>query len=436
MGALSRRNVLSGGAVAAATALGVTACADGSGSARGSAGDGKPGGATVSARPGSADGSAGPSSAGAVPIGDGSTSDTGPQPHQPVAERLKPGQRPPQFVIFSWDGAGEDSKKLFSHFRQVAQETKATMSFFLSGIYLLPESKKDVYLPPGHQPGASDIGYLADDHIRMTLQQVGAAWLEGHEIGTHFNGHFCSPSNGVGTWNSAQWRSELEQAVGFVTKWRTNTGFHDLPALPFDYHKELIGGRTPCLLGRDAMLPAAKSMGWKYDASSPGGNQVWPGFYKGLWEFPLQSIPFPGHSFQVLSMDYNMLANQSNASVNGDPAKRPGWQQQSYGAYMAGFNRAYTTNRAPYFIGNHFESWNGGIYMRSVEAALREIASKPDVRLVSFRQLVQWLEAQDPAVLAKLRTLDVGQTPTSWADYTTPAAARSSASAKPSPSHA
>src|SRR5690348_18249544 len=104
MGALSRRNVLSGGAVAAATALGGTACADGSGSARGSAGDGKAGGATVSARPGSADGSAAPSSAGAVPIGDGSTSDTGPQPHQPVAERLKPGQRPPQFVIFSWDG--------------------------------------------------------------------------------------------------------------------------------------------------------------------------------------------------------------------------------------------------------------------------------------------------------------------------------------------
>src|SRR5690349_16299334 len=42
-----------------------------------------------------------------TPIGDGSTSDTGPQPFQPTAERLEPGQTPPQFVIFSWDGAGE-----------------------------------------------------------------------------------------------------------------------------------------------------------------------------------------------------------------------------------------------------------------------------------------------------------------------------------------
>jgi hypothetical protein len=145
---------------------------------------------------------------------------------------------------------------------------------------------------------------------------------------------------------------------------------------------------------------------------------MWPGKRQGLWDFPLQSIPFPGHSFQVLSMDYNMLANQSGGSVKGDPAKRPMWQEQAYQAYMAGFRRAYTTNRAPFFIGNHFESWNGGIYMVAVERALRDIAAQPDVRLVSFRQLVEWLEVQDPAVLAKLRTLNPGQKPTSWAEYT------------------
>ncbi|MEY9844400.1 hypothetical protein [Streptacidiphilus sp. MAP5-3] len=354
-------------------------------------------------------------------IGDGSMADTGPQPFQPVPEKLQPGQRPPQFVVFSWDGAGEDSKKLFSHFRGVAQEVKATMSFFLSGIYVLPEGKKDLYLPPGHRPGASDIGYLADDHVKMTLDQVRGAWLEGHEIGTHFNGHFCSPATGVGTWTPAQWRSELEQAIGFVETWKTNTGRAELEPLPFDYRKELIGGRTPCLLGQKHLLPTVAAMGWKYDASSPGGLQMWPGkTAHGLWNFPLQSIPFPGHSFQVLSMDYNMLANQTGGTPNGNPAKRPYWQQQSYLSYMAGFNRAYTTNRAPFFIGNHFESWNGGIYMKSVEQALRDIAGKPDVRLVSFRQLVAWLEAQDPSVLARLRTLRVGQKPADWREYTTP----------------
>lgn len=352
-------------------------------------------------------------------IGDGSTSDTGPQPFQPAAEQLGAGERPPQFVVFSWDGAGEDDSHLFSHFRKVAQETKATMTFFLSGIYALPRSQRMLYAPPDKPLGASAIGYLRDDHVRATIQQVGAAWLEGHEIGTHFNGHFCD-SRGVGTWTPAQWRSEIDQAVGFVHSWRTNTGFKDLDALPFDYSKELTGGRTPCLLGQDQLLPTARDLGWTYDASNPGGLQIWPEKRLGVWDFPLQCIPFPGRNFEVLSMDYNMMANQSNASPSGDPSKRSYWEQQASGAYMAGFHRAYTTNRAPYFIGNHFESWNGGIYMTAVEDALRQIAEYPDVRLVSFRQLAQWLDAQDPKVIAKLRTLDPGRAPTSWADYTTP----------------
>jgi hypothetical protein len=350
-------------------------------------------------------------------IGDGSTSDTGPQPNQPTPERLAAGERPPQFVVFSWDGAGEDDSRLFSHFRQVAQETKATMTFFLSGIYTLPRGQRMLYAPPGKPLGASAIGYLSDDSVRATIQQVGAAWLEGHEIGTHFNGHFCD-AEGVGTWSPQQWRSEIDQAVGFVHSWRTNTGFSDLDPLPFDYSRELAGGRTPCLLGQDQLLPTARDLGWVYDASSPGGLQIWPTKRQGVWDFPLQSIPFPGTGFTVLSMDYNMMANQSDANPYGAASMRPYWQRQSMNAYMAGFERAYTTNRAPYFIGNHFESWNGGIYMTSVEQALRQIAEYPDVRLVSFRQMAHWLDAQDPQVISRLRTLNPGQAPNSWADYT------------------
>ncbi|MEU6340761.1 hypothetical protein ABZ883_07395 [Streptomyces sp. NPDC046977] len=347
----------------------------------------------------------------AHPIGDGSTSDTGPQPHQPVPERLEPGQRPPQFVVFSWDGAGELDDGLFSRFRKVADDHGAKMTFFLSGIYLLPESRKDLYRPPNNPVGASAIGYLSDTHVRATLEQVRLAWLEGHEIGTHFNGHFCAGSGSVGRWTPADWRSEIEQAVSFVENWRTNTGFDDLPALPFDYRRELTGGRTPCLLGRDGLLPTAARLGWRYDASAPGGLQMWPGRLLGMWNLPLQSVPFPGHSFEVLSMDYNMLANQSANSTRGNPANYPEWERQARDAYLSGFLRAYETNRAPLFIGNHFERWNGGIYMDAVEDALRRIADHDEVRMVSFRQFADWLDVQDPAVLAKLRTLGPGLPP-------------------------
>ena len=416
MGTLSRRNVLAGSAAAlAATVVGTEIERKLT----------EPGAAAAGPRSVQAAVRSQPKEA--MPkgrlIGDGSTMDTGAQPKQPVMERMAPGQRPPQFVVFSWDGAGEDDNHLFSHFRQVAQETNATMTFFLSGIYTLPRSQRLLYDPPGKAPGESAIGYLNDDHVKATIQQTGAAWLEGHEIGTHFNGHFCD-SAGVGVWTPDQWRSEIDQAVGFVHSWKTNTGFNDVDALPFDYSKELTGGRTPCLLGQDRLLPAARELGWTYDASSPGGLQIWPTKRQGLWDFPLQSIPFPGHSYEVLSMDYNMMVNQCRAceyNPNGAPAMYPAWQQQSAASYMAGFERAYNTNRAPFFIGNHFETWNGGIYMKSVEQALRSIAANPEVRLVSFRQMVAWLEAQDPAVIAKMRTLDPGKAPTDWADYTTSA---------------
>ncbi|MFF2213016.1 polysaccharide deacetylase family protein [Streptomyces antibioticus] len=419
MRTITRRGALGLGAGAAAAA-GLSACGSLSGSDGGGSGDGAKGSGKGSKSP---SGSPSPSAT-ARPIGDGSTSFTGRQPHQPAKpEPLEPGQEPPQFVVFSWDGAGEVGNGLFPRFLDLAKEHGASMTFFLSGLYVLPESKKRLYDPPNNPRGASDIGYLTDEHVRMTLTNVRRAWLEGHEIGTHFNGHFCGGSGSVGNWTSAQWRSEIDQAKSFVKEWRTNTGWTDLPALPFDYDKELVGGRTPCLLGQDSLLPTARSLGWRYDASSPGGRQVWPVKKDGIWDLPLQQIPFPGRGFEVLSMDYNMLANQSVNSTNAPSHSYPGWRKQSAQAYIQGFKRAFETNRAPFFIGNHFEQWNGGIYMDAVEEAFKHIAREKekgaDVRLVSFRQFTDWIDVQKPEVLDKLRTLDVGQRPAGgWQEFT------------------
>ncbi|MDR3082781.1 MAG: hypothetical protein LBV60_17975 [Streptomyces sp.] len=405
---IGRRGAIGLG-VGAAAAMGLAACGSQPGGTKSGGGSGKGGSSspTVPVRP----------------LGDGSTADTGKQPNQPGKPvPLEPGQTPPQFVVFSWDGAGEVGNGLFPRFLDLAKQHGGHMTFFLSGIYVLPESKKRKYLPPNNLPGASDIGYLTDDHVRSTLENVRRAWLEGHEIGTHFNGHFCSGFGSVERWTPKQWRSEIEQAKSFVKEWRTNTGFKDLPPLPFDYDKELVGGRTPCLLGQDNLLPTARELGWRYDASSPGGRQTGPHKRQGLWDFPLQQIPFPGHRFEVLSMDYNILANQSIQTTQAPAHNYPGWRTQATNAYIAGFERAYRTNRAPFFIGNHFEQWNGGIYMDAVEAAFKHIARKKekggDIRLVSFRQFTDWLDVQRPEVVGKLQSLDVGQQPAGgWKEF-------------------
>ncbi|MFJ9040953.1 hypothetical protein ACIRF8_30815 [Streptomyces sp. NPDC102406] len=350
-------------------------------------------------------------------IGDGSTAYTGRQPHLPRAERLRPGQKPPQFVVFSWDGAGEDGQRLFSYFRKVAKKNNATMTYFLSGVYMLPGAKKDLYHPPQHAPGRSDIGFNDAEGIRDTAEQLRGAWLEGNEIGTHFNGHFCGSDGGVGQWSVDEWKSEIEQAKSFVRTWKSNTGLKKADPLPFDYDKELVGARTPCLEGQENFMRAAHELGFRYDTSGVN-DQLWPKKKHGLWDLSMQLVPFRGHSYEQLAMDYNFLVNQSGGTTQGDPAKRGYWGDQMRDSLIAGFRRAYDGNRAPLIIGNHFESWNGGVYMRAVEQTIRTVCNKPEVRCVSFRQLADWLDAQDPAVLAKLAGLEVGKAPEhGWASF-------------------
>ncbi|GAA2605948.1 hypothetical protein [Streptomyces axinellae] len=355
-------------------------------------------------------------------IGDGSTSFTGRQPLQPHPRKLSPGKKPPQFVVFSWDGAGEDNKKLFSRFRRAGKKYGAAQTYFLSGVYALPEDQAKRYFPPGRARGASDIGYLKKKNVRATLKQVRQAWLDGSEIGTHFNGHFCGPG-GVGSWSVEQWKSEIRQARWFVQNWKTTTGWKRAAALPFNYRREMVGGRTPCLEGQENLLKAAREMGFRYD-SSGNGTQVWPAKRNGLWDMPLQQVPVPGRKFETLSMDYNFLANQSG-TVNGPVSRRPTYEWQMREGLLQGFRRAYQGNRAPLIVGNHFEDWNGGVYMDAVEDVMKKVCPKKGVRCVSFRQLADWLDAQDPRVLAKLRTLEVGEKPAGgWRSFLTVAKPR------------
>ncbi|MFD6494648.1 hypothetical protein ACFV99_39365 [Streptomyces sp. NPDC059944] len=347
-------------------------------------------------------------------LGDGSTSYTGPQKGELKAVPLKPGEKPPQFVVFSWDGALQGDDKLFSHYREMAEQYNAHMTFFLTGIYLLPKDKKTLYEPPMHDPGAAAISYPTDEHIRTTLAELGKAWKEGNEIGTHFNGHFCGDKGG-GDWSVEEWESEINQFFSFVEKWKTNTGYSDLPALPFDPAKAISGGRAPCLEGQKNLLKAmkatAKKYDWRYDASSAGDFQIWPAKKEGVWDFPLQMLPYENGKYQGLSMDFNFLYNQSDGETDGDPAQYPQWEQETVKSYMAGFDRVYYGSRAPLFIGNHFEDWNGSIYMKSIDQVIKNVCPKKGVRCVSFRELTDWLDVQKPETLERLRSLDPAQSP-------------------------
>ncbi len=84
------------------------------------------------------------------------------------------------------------------------------------------------------------------------------------------------------------------------------------------------------------------------------GNEIGTREIHGIWDFPLQRIPVPGRAFETLSLKYNFLANKPRKK-NGKRPKCSTWGRPMRDGMPAAFDRAYEGNRAPLFIGNHFE---------------------------------------------------------------------------------
>ena len=328
------------------------------------------------------------------------------QPNITIPTKLAAGEKPPQFVVLSFDGACKD--ELYQHYRDLAKRNDGHFTFFLSGLCLLPDAEAKNYDPPKKPAGSSAIGFADPTLVQQRIENLRTIWNDGMEIGTHFLGHFCD-AEGVGSWNSAEWQSEFDQFNEFLDNWQKyNPQVKGTEPLPFD-HTIIKGDRTPCLAGkRDQMYPVFLKEGFLYDASN-SGSLSWPKkMNDGLWNFPLQSIKVSGYNRTNLSMDYNLLYVQNKAKVEAPQATCDKIEQSTYQSFMDALDAVYNGNRAPLFIGNHFNTWVCGAYVKALTRFVDDAHQKyPDVDFVSFMDLVRWLEAQDKATVKKLQKLGV-----------------------------
>jgi hypothetical protein len=267
---------------------------------------------------------------------------------------------------------------------------RTRFTFFVSGVYLLDWAHSRLYRPPRHDPGRSDIGFApSPEVVRGTLDDIAGAYREGNEIGTHFNGHFCAPYRGsVGEWNASDWQRELDEFDALLFHASANVGLHPPAQLPFG-STEIVGERTPCLQGNlPTLYRVLGHNGFRYDASRVELLGDWPKREHGLWSVPLLEIPFVGHTFRVVSMDYNFLANQLGPD---DTVER-----ETYLSLRRAFRTVYNGNRAPLSIGYHFETWHDWAYDRALVRFLTETCRLPEVRCASIRELVDWLDLRFP----------------------------------------
>jgi hypothetical protein len=319
--------------------------------------------------------------------------------------KLAPGDKAPQFIIFSFDGAG--SHQRWNEFMAAAEETNSRFTGFLSGIYLLGDPAKDAgaYTGPGHAPGKASIGYGGpEDEIITEVNDLNLAYSKGHEIGTHYNGHFCDDNPpGGNQWNTADWTDELDQFFTFMTDWKTLNGYTDAPDLKVPI-ESVKAARTPCLTGSlEVLTPAWKNFNMTYDSSMPApySGIAWPEKIDGIWEFWMPTVYSPGFDSTTMAMDYNFWFKFNQGQ--DEPETAPELRGIVKSTYDFMYDQAYNGNRAPVLIANHFNKWNGDSFNPPAMDFMKEKCGQPDTYCATYQDVIAWMELQDPEVLAALQ---------------------------------
>ena len=322
-----------------------------------------------------------------------------------VPTKLRPGQKAPQFIVVSFDGVGWHEK--WQYWRDIAAKVPFRFTGFLTGVYLLSNATKDKYQGPGHGVGKSSVGWNAPKDVPAEIADLNRAYQDGDEIASHFNGHFRAGDNPSGKdWSTSSWNDELNQFFALMKNVQGNNHLPATETLAFG-PAEVIGERTPCLEGTpEALYPALTAHHMSYDSSFTRRGISWPTQshqYK-IWQFGMAEFPVHGTSHFQITMDYNFYFTQrggSSAGVTSAQSARDSTQVQA--TYQDMYNATTAGNRAPLILGNHFNEWNNSAYSQALGKFLLANCAKPDTHCVSFRDLITWMNIQDPAVLTHLQ---------------------------------
>lgn len=321
--------------------------------------------------------------------------------------------RPPQYILMSFDGSY--TLEMWKATREHGLRNNARYTHFISGVDFLtgssarkiPGSMSHIYTPPRFNGRhRSNIGFGGDQQMLAgRLREVVKSIQSGMEIGGHANGHFDGTK-----WTKAEWEYEFDLYHEYL--WNPiaiNRLSPLLPDLSESNWKALMrtqhrGFRAPFLGRSGELYKAMGNDGWKidgawtnhrytYDASGVSSQlSAWPTRRaEGIWDFPLVTIPVPGRSRPILSMDYNFYVAQSAGKEDARNGAR--YEEEMYQAYVNWFSRNYHGNRAPMNIGHHFSTWNKGAYWRALQRFVESVCTQPEVRCVTYMEMVQVLES-------------------------------------------
>jgi hypothetical protein len=287
--------------------------------------------------------------------------------------------RPPQFVILAFDGSY--SLPFWRESRAFATANNLKFTYFISGVYFIPNAAKAGYDGPRNGVGKSAIGWGGTtDEIAERYAEVKLAAAEGHEIASHANGHFDGSS-----WSESDWNSEFDQFDKIIFE---GVGVRP-PQLGFG-PRDVVGFRAPQLGHSPGLFKTLPNKSYTYDTSKSDAANYWPEQIGGVWNFPLARVRIVGSGKATLSMDYNFYVADSKGEP--DAANKETYKKQMIDTYMAYFQANYFGNRAPIHIGHHFSKWNGGAYWEAMQTFAKRVCGQPEVKCGTYKDLVKFVE--------------------------------------------
>lgn len=275
---------------------------------------------------------------------------------------------------------GSENVSVWQDTLDFAKENNVKFTFFIVGVHLLRNSLANLYDPPGHQRGRSDVGFGGDKgSVESRLNMLRKAHREGHEIAGHGNGHWDGSE-----FTYEDWISELSQFDYFVRNAYTINGIQDPD--PHEWRvisDSIVGFRAPLLENNKSMYKALKDMGYLYDTSSVLAlNAKYQYHYNDVIIFPLNSLSTD--LGKTISMDYNFFML--------DKGREAGAGVRMLNEYRRYILQAKMEGNAPVHIGHHFARWNKGEYWWALKEFVREHCRDEFASCVTFSERIK-LEA-------------------------------------------
>ncbi len=293
----------------------------------------------------------------------------------------------PQYVIISFDGAHDLAQ--WERSRALASRTGAHFTYFLSCVFLLSKDKRREYKAPGRKAGASQVGFAQTrDEVAARLGEIRLAAAEGHEIASHACGHFDG-----GKWSKADWLAEFASFKRIMAGAYEINGIAGEPADWKHFADSAVSGfRAPYLSTSAALYQALGEAGFRYDASGMSKGPALPLTSAGIERFALPQIAEGPKARRILAMDYNLFVRHSGGFDRPDEAAA--FQERSYEAFKAAFDREYAGARAPLQLGFHFTLMNDGAYWRALEQFAGEVCVMADVVCTSYADYLARTQAK------------------------------------------